>query len=105
MDIFCLLSWDTEAFGRVMLEAQSLGKPVIATNVGGVPETVSEGNTGFIIAPLSVNELVEKLRLLLSDKSLYNNMAKVAPDFVSKNFSKGNAVKQFGKIYKDLLCK
>ena len=105
MDIFCLLSWDTEAFGRVMLEAQSLGKPVIATNVGGVPETVLSGKSGFIIAPLSVDELVEKLRLLLSDKSLYNEMAKEASDFVSKNFSKGNAIKQLGKIYKDLLCK
>jgi len=105
MDIFCLLSWDSEAFGRVTLEAQAMGKPVIATSIGGIPETVWGGNTGFIIAPLNVFELAEKLKLLLSDHSLYNNMAKAAPGFVSKTFNKENAIKQLGNIYKELKCK
>jgi glycosyltransferase involved in cell wall biosynthesis len=55
-----------EAFGRVVLEAQAMGKPVIATNHGGACETVREGITGWLVEPGSVDALTKMLDYVLS---------------------------------------
>src|SRR5262249_23306279 len=50
-------SIEPEAFGRVVLEAQALGRPVIATNHGGPMETVVDGETGWLVPPGNIEEL------------------------------------------------
>jgi glycosyltransferase involved in cell wall biosynthesis len=53
-----------EAFGRVLIEAMAAGKPVVATRVGGVPEIVVEGVTGYLIPPRDVEALASRLQAL-----------------------------------------
>ena len=50
-DVIVSASTKPEAFGRIAIEAQSLGKPVVATNIGGSLETVIEGKTGYLVPP------------------------------------------------------
>lgn len=64
-DIFVLPSL-TEPFGLVALEAMSCGIPVIASNVGGLPEFVKDGINGYIFEPSDHKELSEKIELALN---------------------------------------
>lgn len=59
-------STDPEAFGRVPIEAQAMGKPVIATAHGGFCETVIPGETGFLIPPFDVPALTQALEQALN---------------------------------------
>lgn len=62
--IFCLLS-DNEGTPNVVLEAMAAGAPVIATNVGGIPELIREGIHGLLVSPGDVKEFEKALRQLL----------------------------------------
>jgi glycosyltransferase involved in cell wall biosynthesis len=59
-------STDPEAFGRVVVEAQAMGRPVIATNHGGARETVIDGTTGWLVEPGSVGTLTRLLEQALN---------------------------------------
>jgi len=56
-----------EAFGRVALEAMLLGKPVVASNVGGLPEIVRDGCTGFLYESGNPEDLADKVEALIRD--------------------------------------
>jgi glycosyltransferase involved in cell wall biosynthesis len=66
-DILCHTSRDPEPFGQVVVEGLAAGRPVIATNAGGVTEIVRDGVDGLLVAPGSVDELTGKLASLLCD--------------------------------------
>jgi len=68
-------------------EAQLMEKPVVATNVGGVPELMLDGKTGFLVKKGSDEELYEKLSLLINDEKKSQTMGKEGRKYVSKNFS------------------
>lgn len=69
MDIFALPSF-SESFGVAAVEAQACGVPVVVTNVGGLPEVVNHGETGFIIEDNNPERLAKALRELIADKDL-----------------------------------
>lgn len=85
----------SEGLPRVILEAMALGKPVIASSVGGIPELVKEGETGFLAEPANVDQLAEKLRVLLSDKSLAFEMGRRARQMVAEKFSNEKYVQNY----------
>ena len=58
----------TEAMGRVLLEAMACKKPIIASNVGGIPEIIKDGYNGLLFESENVDDLAEKIRLVLSNK-------------------------------------
>ena len=68
-------------------EAQLMEKPVIATNVGGIPELMKDGETGFLIEIGNSTELSEKLSLLLDDQKKSKEMGKKGRSFVKDNFN------------------
>jgi glycosyltransferase involved in cell wall biosynthesis len=86
MDIFCLLSWDTEGLGRVMLEAQAMGKPVIGTDVGGIPETFINHKTGILIPPENTDELVKAIEFLAARPDERRNYGLEGEKFVKIYF-------------------
>lgn len=67
-DIILYPSFVGEAFGRVALEACSLGKTVIASDIGGVSDIVEHGVTGFLFEPGNENQLKKLLSETLSGK-------------------------------------
>lgn len=72
--IFCGLS-RSEALGNVFLEAQAAGCGVIATNIGGIPDIVKNGETGMLISPDDVDAAVDAIQRLLSDDVLRQTLA------------------------------
>lgn len=75
---------DWEGFGIVCLEAAYLGKPVIVTNVGGLPEAVEDEKTGFVVK--DDEELAEKIIMLLKDSEMAEKMGILGKERVINNF-------------------
>ena len=73
-DICVVPSVWREPFGITAIEAMASGKPVIASRTGGLELIVKEGKTGFLFEPGNVEELMQKLELLLDDETLRNKM-------------------------------
>jgi len=70
-----------------LLEASACGKPVIASKVGGIPELIKEGLTGWTIENGRLNEWVERIYSVLNDKELAKKIGENGRKFVLKNFS------------------
>jgi glycosyltransferase involved in cell wall biosynthesis len=91
-----------DPFPHVILEAMSLGNPVIATDLGGARESIEEGKTGFLISSDNVHDFAAKLKRILLDSELREMMSKNAKGRV-EIFSIENNVKNTEQIYKKLL--
>lgn len=76
--IFVLPSIWPETFGKVGIEAMSAGRPVIATDVGGVKDWLRNGRNGYLVKPGSPREIASKLALLLSDEDSAKRMGQTA---------------------------
>jgi len=86
IDAYALLS-GIDMSPLTLLEAQLMEKPVIATNVGGIPELMKNNETGFLIEKSDHQGLIEKLELILNDLPKATSLGKVGREFVSSNFS------------------
>ena len=82
MDVFLLTS-RIEGLPNVLIEAQAMGVPVVATAVGGVPETIEEGVTGYAVASDDPQRLAEKIAMLLKDASMYRE-AQIRAELLSR---------------------
>ncbi len=68
-------------------EAQLMERPVVATNIGGIPEVVIDKKSGFLVAEGDYKGWIEKLRLLLNDKNLAADMGKAGRQFIIENYN------------------
>lgn len=75
-----------ESFGVSVLEASSCGKPVIASKVGGLTETIRDGETGVLVDSEDHEALCEAILVLAQDKELRNRLGKQGRDFVLDAF-------------------
>ncbi len=88
-----------------LLEAQMFGKPVVATNVGGVRDTLLANQTGFLIQNCSVEDAVEKLKQLIHNKGLRMAIGEKGKAFVQEQFSKDKEVAAIDELYTNCLQK
>ena len=88
-----------ESFGLAALEAMSCGVPVIASNIGGIPEVVEHNKTGFLSDVGDIEEMAENAVRLLKDKDLHQNFAIAARDMAVSEFSDEQIIKQYEKLY------
>ena len=86
IDVYALIS-GIDMSPLTLQEAQLMERPVIATNVGGIPELMKDGETGFLIEKNNPEELFEKLSTLLNDLEKANEMGKRGREFVKNNFN------------------
>ncbi|MDP7196016.1 MAG: glycosyltransferase, partial [SAR202 cluster bacterium] len=86
IDIYALIS-GIDMAPLTLLEAQLMQKPVIATNIGGIPELMNNGKSGFLIEKGDYQELINKINSVLNDPSLGTVMGKIGKDYVSNNFN------------------
>ncbi|WP_066259023.1 glycosyltransferase [Neobacillus drentensis] len=88
-----ILPSDTEGMPLSIIEAMALGLPTIATNVGGVPELIEDGQTGFIINKGSSPELAAKLKVLHNDPALCEFLGQHARKRYEAHFTKDAFIK------------
>ncbi len=93
-----------EAFGRISIEAQSAGKIVIATNIGGSLETITDGKTGFLVNVGNVDQLTQLIdKALEMKKEETDVIGTAARKNAEENFSNQRMCDETIKIYKSLL--
>jgi len=102
MDVFVLASLN-EGMGRVILEAMSYGKPVIATRVGGIPELVEDGKNGLLVEPANSDALSTAMITLIENRELLDDMSKQARIKVGAQFDLKNMVKDIEALYDSCL--
>jgi spore coat protein SA len=85
-DVCCCPSTWTEPFGLVLVEAMATGLPIVATNVGGIPEILADGG-GVLIPPNDVEALADALQALAADKTRRLEIGQEAKRSFTKNFS------------------
>lgn len=101
-DLKLLLS-EQESFGLVILEAMSCEVPSIGTNVGGIPEVIKHGETGYVVELGNVKQAAKYAVQLLSDQQLLDNFSENAYLHARKNFHSRKIVNQYIDLYKGIL--
>ena len=102
LDIIMLTSRN-EGTPLSLIEAQYCGKPVIASDAGGVRDTFINNETGFLIPQNDAKTFVDKLSLLIKDKVLRESMGKRGAAFAQTKFSKAAEVENIKQLYNN--CK
>ena len=104
-DLIIMPSLTPEPFGRIVLEAQALGKIPVAFDHGGASETIIDGKTGFLAEPLNVESLSEKISFALSlRQQKRQKIGEFAKKFVSKNYSHDKMCKITLSLYKQSIA-
>ena len=97
-DVFVLASTH-ETFGLALAEAMSQGVPVVASNVGGIPEIVDGQTTGFLAEVGDADDFADKICRLLADRELAGRMAQAGREFVRASFSAERMVSETESLY------
>ena len=100
-DLFVMSSL-TEGLGTSLLDAMACGKAVVATNVGGIPEVVVDGETGFLVPPRDHAGMAEAIGRLLADRALRERMGAAGLARVQERFSAETMVKNTLRVYERL---
>lgn len=98
-NIFCLPSY-AEGFPMAVLDAWSYGLPVITTPVGGIPDVAKDGVNMLLFNPGDIKSLSEKLKNMISDTTLCENISIASLAFSLNEFSLDFIMNQLGNIYK-----
>jgi glycosyltransferase involved in cell wall biosynthesis len=92
-----------EGLPRAILEAMSLGKPVVASSVGGIPEVIEHGVNGCLIPPGDSHALAQMLLEVLSDPRRGLELGRRAQETVKERFAVDRMVKEFEDLYGQLV--
>ena len=97
-DIVVVPSIIAEAFPLTNLEAMSSGKPIVASRVGGIPELVLDGETGFLVPSGDAQSLSDSLTLLVRDRNLRESLGTRGQEIVRKRFTKDRMLSDYTRI-------
>jgi N-acetyl-alpha-D-glucosaminyl L-malate synthase BshA len=108
-DVFVLPSVNksgkTEGLGVVLLEAMASGCPVIGSNVGGIPDIITDCENGFVVPERDSIQLAERIVRLLLDTELRETFRKNGYNKIKESFSWDRISNQFASVYQQVLVK
>lgn len=100
--IFVLPSVE-EALGVVLMEAQAIGLPVVATSTGSVDKVIKDGESGYIVPVKNADALADKLMYLIEHQEIWPQMGRAGRKFIEENYNIKILNKQLEDIYQKLL--
>ncbi|HOO57132.1 MAG TPA: glycosyltransferase family 4 protein [bacterium] len=92
-----------DSLPRSVMEAMASGKPVVGSDIGGIPEMIIDGETGYIVEPRRPDRLEEAIRSLLSDSGKIIEMGRAAKERAEKHFSNTGQTLKLMEIYDRVL--
>jgi glycosyltransferase involved in cell wall biosynthesis len=103
-DVVISASNRPEAFGRVAVEGQMMGKPVLATNHGGSRETVQHGHSGWLVMPGSIRELSNALDTVLQQRDTWIQLGAHGRAFVLEHYTTAQTLAAEWAVYEEILA-
>ena len=103
VDIVIFPSIDQEAFGLVNTEAMACGLPVVATDVGGVPEVIVNNETGLLVEPSNAKALTNALEYLIDNEPIRKKMGRKGRERVERYFTLDIHTENLIKIFNHVL--
>jgi glycosyltransferase involved in cell wall biosynthesis len=100
-----LLPSEQESFGLAALEAMACEVPVIASDVGGVPEVVTDGETGFLSAVGDVDKMASDAVRLLANEDLRRKMGRQARESAIGRYRTDVVIPQYIEFYEKVIAK
>jgi N-acetyl-alpha-D-glucosaminyl L-malate synthase BshA len=98
-----LLPSETESFGLAVLEAQACEVPVVASRVGGIPEVVSDGESGFLSEVGNTDKMSDDVLKILNDDELHESFGKKGRELAVSRYSAEKIIPQYIKFYEKIL--
>ena len=86
-----------------VLEAMEIGKPIVASRIGGIPELIADGENGYLYKADDINELKEKLTLLLDNDDKVNHFAQKSRELYESYYSPDSYYNELIKIYNKVM--
>ena len=102
-DLFILPS-EAESFGMAALEAMACEVPVIATNAGGLPEVVTDGETGFLLPVGDTEGMAARAIEILSDRDRHRKMGLAARDSAVSRFDENLIIPRYREVYERVIA-
>ena len=93
----------SEAMGRVLVEAMAAGKPRIGSNVDGIPTVINDGVDGLLVEPENVDDLANKLDLLMGSKELRKTMGEAGARRAREEFTEERYIENVISFYKAVI--
>jgi colanic acid/amylovoran biosynthesis glycosyltransferase len=93
----------SEGFCNAVVEAQSMGRPVVCTDAGGLPENVANGVTGFVVPRHDPDAMADRLAALAADPALRMRMSVAGRQRVLDRFDRTRQLDDFAKFYEQVL--
>jgi len=105
MDLIVHASTTGEPFGQVIIEGMAAGKPVIATDGGGVPEIVEDGKTGILVPMGDVQAMADAIRRMLADPALAADMGARGRERVRDHFTIEHKARKVEAVYQGMFAR
>jgi glycosyltransferase involved in cell wall biosynthesis len=102
LDVLALPSYAHEGIPQIVLQAQAMGRAVIASSVGGIPEIVQDGVNGLLVPPRDAAALAEKMTLLLNTPGLRRSLGAAGRARVEEEFSLDTMGRRLLWLYEDV---
>ncbi len=98
-------SGDTEGLGVVLLEAIAAGTPVVASNVGGIPDVIISNRTGLLVEQKNPDQLAAAIARLLDNPSLRKKLSAAARKHIANNYSWETVAGKFYSVYSSIISR
>ena len=103
IDVFVLSSVTVECFPIALLEAMACARPAVCTAVGGIPEMINDGETGYLVPPKDPQQLAARLVTLLQDPQTARRMGRAARDRVEAEFTLDRSIAATQQAIEDVV--
>jgi glycosyltransferase involved in cell wall biosynthesis len=104
LDVTVLPSLEKEGLPNVLLESMSMGVPVVSSNLGGIPEIVFDGETGYMVPPGDPAALADAIERIWVDQDRYKAMKTKARELITSQFDKEAQFDRFLDHFQALLA-
>jgi len=99
-----VVSSDNEGTPVSVIEAMASGRPVVGTRVGGLPDLIAEGETGYLVPPRSADELATAILRLLQDPEAASRMGQAARAVAQERFTVQRLISDIANLYHQFLA-
>jgi glycosyltransferase involved in cell wall biosynthesis len=100
-----LPSYAHEGIPQIVLQAQAMAKPVIGTNIGGIPEVIENDQTGLLVPPKDIHLLADSIERILSDEMLCRFLGEQSLNQILNNYTFEHMCERTERLYHQYLSK